>query len=359
MKRIYCYCLLLAIAFGISAMAQTPREVFKLPAEKQHYVSPTRYSYRLVAERLTEGCKTDLERIEAIYNWVTRNIAYDTSYSIRTADACFDAKKGVCQGYCELFYRIAEAAGLRVEIVSGISRDIYGVVSDAGHAWLFAYTRESYGILLDPTWDAGSVNNGEFTRGTYHRGWFGVDPKWMILTHFPGDPSYQLIPRQMSEEEFRSLDYPLSLHYVYGFDAGEMYSQARERTLSVPKVYSGAAGDFVFLEAPLQARLEMGKTYTFRVRMKTDKEFILADGRFHSILSGDWENEGNGIYSINYTPSSPGKVYLGIREKNAGGSVSTAVVYLVEPEGGNLTEDGKQIVTFRNSISSVLSGQDE
>ena len=326
----FVFALLMLLFSGIGMTAQESYlELYKLPSEKEIHVSETRYDYSKVAETLTAGCKTNLEKIEAIYDWMTRNISYDTTYTIHTADRCFDAKKGVCQGYCELFYRIAEAAGIRVEIISGISRDIYGVVSNAGHAWIFAYTRQNHGILLDPTWDAGYVNGGVFTRGTYHREWFGVDPKWMILTHYPKDPTYQLLPRQMTEEEFRSLDYPFSHQATYGFDVNDIYSRAREQTLSIPKVYHGGEGDFVLLQAPLLSDLKMGETYKFRIRMMTDREFILSDGSFHSIFSEDWVNEGNGIYSISVTPSSPGDIHLCIRDRNAGGSASTVILYHV------------------------------
>ena len=335
-------------------------EVFKLPCEKEQHVSRTRYNYSRVAEQLTEGCATNLEKIEAIYNWLTANVAYDTSYSIHTADDCFDARKGVCQAYCELYYRIAEAAGLRVEIVRGITRDIFGRVSDAGHDWLFAYTRENYGILMDPTWDAGSVNGGVFIRETYHRGWFGVDPRWMILTHFPKDPSFQLLPDEMSEEEFRSLDYPFSLQYVYGFDAEEMYSRARTHSLSLPMCYSGGAGDFVILDAPLEAELSMGRDYTFRIRVMSDREFILATPRkWYSIMSGDWTDEGDGIFSIDYTPEVAGKVSLSVREETSGINASTLIVYSVGPVGTRITSDGNLVVTFKNNISEILSEGNE
>lgn len=323
--------LALMLALGQGAWAQGgPVEIYKLPSEKEHWISPTKYDYSRVAEQLTEGCQSNLEKIEAIYDWMTRTIAYDTSYSVRTADGCFDAKKGVCQGYSELFYRIAEAAGLRVEIISGISRDIYGRVSDSGHAWLFAYTRENYGILIDPTWDAGTVNGNEFKRGSYHRGWFGVDPKWMILTHFPKEEEYQLLSDSMSEEEFRSLNYEFSLQYIYGFDVETIYTRARNHTLSMPKFYSGAAGDLIVLEAPLQAEFQVGESYFFRIRMMADKELILVGDNWYSNLKEGWTDEGDGVYSITYKPSAPGQVSISLRERGSAGQASVHIVYTVK-----------------------------
>ena len=352
--------LLLLLVSGADTFAQGNYvEIDKLPNETEPHVSKTSYDYSLVAKQLTRGCETDLQKIEAIYDWITRNIAYDTSFSIYTADECFDQKKGVCQAYCELFYRIATAAGLRVEIVSGISRDIFGRVQGGGHAWLFAYTRENQGILLDPTWDAGSVNGTEFTRDAYHRNWFGVDPEWMILSHYPKDPSYQLIPEPMSEEEFRSLDCPISLQRTYGFNVDEMYSRARAHTLSMPRVTGGCAGDFILLDAPIDRNLVVGRSYKFRIRVKDRKEFVLAaGGKFHSTTAGDWVDEGDGVYSIEVTPKSTGNIHLGMRG-DTGLSIKVAIMYDVTPAEGVHEDGGKEVVMLKSSLGEVLASMQE
>ena len=347
---------MLAIVFPTSVWAQASyTEVYRLPSTESHYISSTHYDYSKVAGSLTEGCKTDFEKIEAIYDWMTRTIAYDTSYSIHTADECFDQRKGVCQAYCELFYRIAEAAGVRVDIISGISRDIDGNVQGGGHSWLFAYTRENYGILLDPTWDAGSVNNRVFTRDDYHRAWFGVDPRWMILTHFPKNASDQLLSDPMSEHEFRSMKYPIREdYYVYGFDIKKIYSAARAGTLSIPEVYSGGEGDFTIIDAPLQEELRVGDKYMFRVKMLTDdKELILSIcGDWYSTARGEWKDEGNGVYSITFVPDEQGDVRLNLRGKVSGGSAATVVLYNVpsptEEEKQRLAEVKQALAAERN-----------
>ena len=354
MNRIFC--MMLAIVFPASVWAQASyTEVYRLPSTEKHYISSTHYDYSKVAGSLTEGCKTDFEKIEAIYDWMTRTISYDTSYSIHTADECFDEKKGVCQAYCELFYRIAEAAGVRVDIISGISRDIYGEVQDGGHSWLFAYTRENYGLLLDPTWDAGTVNGRVFTRADYRRAWFGVDPRWMILTHFPEKESDQLLPNPMSKDEFCSMKYPIRQgYYVYGFDVGRIYAAARAGTLSIPEVYSGGYGELVILDAPLQEELHVGTEYMFRVRMLAeDKELILLfGGNWLSTAKGRWKDEGNGVYSIKFVPNLKGSVSLNLRGKGLNESAQTIVDYKVpaptEEEIQRLEEVKQALAAERN-----------
>ncbi len=341
MKKILC--LVLALVCSAGAWAQgSYKELYKLPSTESHYISPTRYDYGPLASSLVEGCNTDFEKIEAIYDWMTRTIAYDTSYTNHTADECYREKKGVCQGYCELFYRLADAVGLRVEIISGISRDIYGNVKNSGHAWIFAYTHGNYGLLMDPTWDAGTVNGGVFTRNTFHRAWFGVDPKWMILTHFPKNAVDQILPDPLSEEEFRSLNYGFSLQYIYGFDVNEMYTRARAHTLSMPKIYSGGVGEFTLIDAPLQKELHVGHQYKFRVRMLKDRDLILTrNGTWFSSAKGQWMDEGNGVYSFICVPEYPGEVRLNLRDKSSDGVADTVILYTV-PEP---TEEEKRLLS--------------
>ena len=143
-----------------TADAQIDAEVF----EPEMYVSPTEYDYTNVALFLTKNSKTKREKARAIYDWICENIAYDTSYSIYTADECYDNKKGVCQAYSELFYRLCEPIGVECYVVSGISKDYDNKISERGHVWIMAEVEDGP-ILIDPTWGAGFVENNEFSSG--------------------------------------------------------------------------------------------------------------------------------------------------------------------------------------------------
>ena len=311
------------------------KEYYKVPSATQHYVSPTHYDYSSVADRLTEGCGSDYEKVVAINDWIGRNIAYDTSYRIRTADEVFDNRKGVCQGYCELFYRIAEAAGLRTEIISGISRDFYGNVSYAGHAWLFVYTRPDYGIFVDPTWDAGSVNGSEFSFAKVHGNWFNMDPEWLILTHFPEDASYQMIDPPMTREEFESLEGAVHMCNQYGMDLHKIYIRSRAHTLALPQMFSGGEGIISALDIPLESSLCAGQSYLFRVKLAEPEDFVLHTGRkVYSVLSGDWQVDDDGWYRLRFTPDSACKtVALGLKTDRSGGfQVSVVIQYPVASE---------------------------
>ena len=318
--------LLAAMSFS-SWSSDNYREYFKLPSSKEHYVSPTKYNWSKVAASLTKDCQSDYDKLYSIYSWITRNIEYDTSYSIYTADDCFDNRKGVCQAYSELFYRIAEAAGLHVEIIWGESRtNKYG-----RHAWLFGYTRENHGILIDATWGAGSVNGNTFRFRENHDVWFNVDPEWMIVSHLPDEVSYQLLETPMTKEDFHkiTLDWTAILAYEYGMDTHQLYQSLRKHKLALPYFYSGGEGIIKLTDIPRQESLQLGKQYIFKIEALQPCVLVLIHGNnWFSAKSGEWVDEGDGVYSICYTPDAAGELYLSIM--NNQGTASRLVSYKVQ-----------------------------
>lgn len=278
------------------------------------YCSPTHYNYSDVAAYITSGCEDDYQKIRAIYQWLCETIEYDTSYSIYTADSCYDAQKGVCQAYCELFYQLAKAVGVKVEIISGKSKDHYGNVGSSGHAWLFAYTRENHGILLDPTWGAGYVDIGKsvFTRRDNCWAWFNVNPEWMILSHFPEDESYQLIKNPMTYEEYMSLVPVSDLWVEYGLDVHILYKKIRGKEIRMPIFYGRGEGKIEIIDMPLCDVLRLGETYTFRIRKKTVRDFAIHNNKDFVTLE-KWKSEGDSVYSINYVVSEGDNVKLSIK----------------------------------------------
>ena len=182
-----------------TASADSYTDYYKEPDDGNIYEVKGRYNYKSLAEEITAGCTNNYERIKAIYGWICSHIDYDTSYKIRSADECLKKQKGVCQAYCELFFLLGKALGIRVETIDGKAKDQTGYVNPNGHGWLFAYTRENRGVLMDPTWGAGSVEGDKFVRDENCWPWFNVTPEWMILSHFPDKASCQLLDKPLTE----------------------------------------------------------------------------------------------------------------------------------------------------------------
>lgn len=111
----------------------------------------------LLAEIITDDM-SDYEKVKAIYDYMTYNIRYDydhlndSTYKLQfTAYAALVQKTSVCQGYANLFYRLALECGID-------ARMIRGQANGGGHAWNIVELNDKY-YLVDATWDEGRTGN--------------------------------------------------------------------------------------------------------------------------------------------------------------------------------------------------------
>ncbi len=295
-----------------------------LPVVAETYISETRYDWSGLANSITSASKPDYEKARDIYDWLTRNISYDTTYSIHTADETYEQKRGVCQGYCEMFYRLGEAVGLKSDIIFGKSKDRDGKIGDIGHAWLFVYTDGNSGILVDPTWGAGAVSDGRFIRNTNDT-WFHASPQWMIYTHYPDDPQYQLLPQQVSFDTFRTLPHFTPAMANYGYNATETLSAVLSGNApKVPQFYDSTIGEHASaIKMPADRVLRVGTDYEFYIMPKSGGKFVLING---DQFERDWTSNGKQT-AIRYMPHTAGP--LSVCVDTGGKQLSTLVEFEV------------------------------
>lgn len=293
------------------------------------YVSNSKYDFSDFALSITEGCNSDYERIAAIYKWICDNIEYDTSYEIYEADLCIEKRRGVCQAYCDLFYHISKSIGIRTEIVTGKSKDFYGSIGKTGHAWIFAYTRDNYGILLDPTWGAGSVNGNEYVKNKDCWVWFNVNPKWMILSHFPDNESYQLLDSPISQKLFYTMRPSNPIWIEYGLNPTEIADKIFKHELQLPDFFNKGEGKFKIIEIPMQKSLRIGQFYTFRIQLFVQNDIAIFNENSSS-MRDEWRHEGNGIYSINFMPKEHGTLSFSIQDDYESRYWNTMIQYDIE-----------------------------
>ena len=297
------------------------------PDDAEGHMDESHYNYSSIANSITAGSDSDYKKIRAIYNWICDNIEYDTSFSIYTADDCYKTKKGVCQAYCELFYQLAKAVGINTEIVRGLAKDKQGKVNN--HAWIKAYTEDNTGMLLDPTWGAGSVDNGRFIRSNNCWMWFDVSPEWMIFRHFPEEETNQLLDNPLSMEEFVNLTPANDLWVEYGLNVHEIFDKARRKELNLPTFYNGGEGDFEILDIPMCSYLRLGETYTFRIRIKSQKYFAIFNNAELADMN-KWEDEGRGVYSINYLVQKGDYLSFCLKNSSSENQWSTLIKYRIQ-----------------------------
>ena len=286
---------------------------YKIPASGKARVSISQLNYKEIANAITDGCSTDYQRIKTIYEWICNHIVYDTSYKVKTADECYTTGKGICQAYNELFYQIAKAVGVNVEVIDGLSKDKNGNIENTGHSWLFAYTSENHGIFMDPTWGAGYLEGNRFVRKKNCWTWFNVPPEWLIFSHFPRENAYQLIDPPMDKKEFLSMSPVTDLCLEYGINVHDAYVSLRVQGNTLPQLFSKGEGYVELLTLPLRCSLKVGELCTFRVKLKADCDLSL-NNHGVSIRKQDWINEGDSVYSLQYLVRDVESLSIGVKD---------------------------------------------
>lgn len=169
---------------------------------------------------------SDYEKVCKIYDYICSNVTYDhknlndKTYTLKAAAyAALIHKTAVCQGYANLFYRMAKEAGVDARIISGTSRG-------EGHAWNIVKLDGTY-YNLDSTWDAGRSEYDYFLKGTKD-----FDEVNTVNDHTP-DPEYLA-------EEFTSA-YPIS-DTVYVLDE----KKEPEDEITPPAEEPGGCEEHVF-----------------------------------------------------------------------------------------------------------------
>ena len=329
-----------------SRKSSTPKKI------QLNLVSPTKYDWTKVANEMVKGCYMPYDKAKAIYMWLTDNIQYDTSYTIYDADNAWKSRTGVCQAYCELFYRIGTAAGLDVRIITGhgrsrenarkiiedhcwivVNKDPYppkpspfpeAIIYEKGHEedaniQITKGLKRGNAILIEPTWGAGVVKDGKFEKSNHDMSWFDVDPCWMIFTHYPMNPLDQMLGEYaLSAADYKQLPYLHPSYEEYGFESTDLLTYfIHKGSCDFPKIYPHF-GDFIELvDIPVSSSLQMDQQYTICLMKKQDCHLAVINGK--DFYLDDDENTqwryNQQVWTITFIPKRRGTLTLSIRDK--------------------------------------------
>lgn len=165
-----------------------------------HIPTGQTHSTQSIADYIKQHFTTDLQKVQAVYSWVTFNLQYSTdSANIinlgidpeAKVTAAFRRRKGVCENFSAIFNDICLKSGLNCFVVDGYTKQ-NGYVDKTGHAWCAVFIDSTW-QLCDPTWDAGGYEK-----------YFLIPPSEMIASHMPYDPMWQLLHYPVSHEQFNS-----------------------------------------------------------------------------------------------------------------------------------------------------------
>lgn len=203
-----------------------PAGAWPLPSELHPLVTSMaedqQHSVEAVGQYFAARITDKRELVKALHDYVIDRLSYDHAalakieakdYANRpkqTAEAVFEARTGVCEGYARLMVALGEAAGVEIAYVTGSIRDserrlavntddpwdtsMQEALEGVGHAWN-AVKLDDHWYLMDVTWDDPTNHP---TTTTY----LFTPPELMALDHYPDDPKWQLLERPLSLGEF-------------------------------------------------------------------------------------------------------------------------------------------------------------
>lgn len=186
----------------------------------------------VLAQMITAGHTNELDKVRAIFHWITDNIAYntiifqkrtryqpkvkttgeqdDTSMVLkplneRVAEGVLKRRVAVCDGYSRLFKTLCDYAGIKSVIIYGYARNFSNRVGTrffSNHTWN-AVSINGKWELLDATWASGYINfNDDFVK-SYNDKYFLAPPQQFIEDHYPELIEWALLSKPPTLGEFR------------------------------------------------------------------------------------------------------------------------------------------------------------
>lgn len=215
MKSITIACFLLVAT--TAAFSQTE---YAVPDSLARSIRKSQYDTpEALAKALCKHLKTDRDKARVIFTWIADNVRYDVKgmdreppknisqqrYEAELIERTFKKEKGVCMDYSLLYKTMAEAVGLECAFVSGHSRRRTSATLNS-HAWN-AVKIDGEWRLLDATWGAGYVEDGEDFHQLFLPGYFLTSPRVFALDHLPTEENWQLLDKPIDKETFKNQPY--------------------------------------------------------------------------------------------------------------------------------------------------------
>jgi transglutaminase/protease-like cytokinesis protein 3 len=193
-----------------------------------------------IANRIEEDFPSKLEKIRAVYSWVSKNIKYDLKefysgakqYSFRYSSKeelqrqidkrnnsliskTLKRQKAVCEGYSQTFKKICDILQIECKVVSGYTKTFASEIGKlplgGRHAWNVVFINNEW-KLIDTTWGAGYANEHNKWIQQFDDYFFFTSPEDLINSHFPEESKWQLLNTPYSSKQFA--DFPiLTPHY--------------------------------------------------------------------------------------------------------------------------------------------------
>jgi hypothetical protein len=155
------------------------------------------------AQRITQGCSNDWEKVYAIYSYMVDEFSYDyvqieDTYTTYQDDAStlIMRKIAICEGLGNTFTALCRAVDVPAAVSFGIGADVsdlmlsnaYNGDEGCNHAWAICCIDGTW-YHMDPTWDCGNAyegnawDDGSVTSGSSSYNWYLLPLEYFSMTH--------------------------------------------------------------------------------------------------------------------------------------------------------------------------------
>lgn len=329
---------LLLAAFLNPAAAQSTLSAARLAEIDAHALAAdphTERSPERLAAYLVSIAANDAEKSRAIFRWIADRIDYDVqayltdNLSVASAQDVLRSRSSICDGYATLFETLGKLAGLEVASIQGYAK-AYGhenkpVFDKRNHAWN-AVRIDGQWRLIDPTWGAGAVRDGQYVRQV-REVYFLASPDQLAFTHLPEDERWQMqtMPR-LSKGEFESLPRMEPAFFDLGISGEAVWKTLQEpsfdrhfvRTFDVP------FGVVTVNQAPLHYRLASAVPYDFDIHSEDMEQMAFIQGNEWTYLQ-----KAGTHYRTRFVPARTGELSVAGRKRGSE-RFTTFLVYHVD-----------------------------
>jgi hypothetical protein len=305
--------------FGQNPDAISPERLTEMDLYAQKSTHADERSVQTLSAYLESGARSQTELAYLIYSWIGHHIQYDARafntgrYGDLSASGVLKSRKGVCDGFANLYAALCMASGLEAYNIGGYAKG-YGYrpgkrFYEPDHAWNVVEADGRW-MLVDPTWGEGygEGRHGRMVaRKHYNDYWFDVDPQEFIFTHFPEDPKWQLLKDPVSKTEFEKLPWVDPMMHFYGFPRDAIYEAIRlDPKTKFATIYM-VDGKVEILKAPVQKRIKTGEQITIRLHAPEAVDVA-------TINNEQWLkfNQDGDEFFTTITPET-GRLYVGAR----------------------------------------------
>lgn len=186
------------------------------------YGTPSdRAKLKQAAKEITSGVQKTEQKIKALYDWIDKNIIYDTQSMASPAEV-YNSRHGDCLGIAVLLCEFLRMENIPAVFSDGMRGDMVRVVSEdtmkneVGHAWVYVYLNGQW-QLLDPLFDTYMPSQEEIYQWYYP--WYteGVVPYYNGMNMKLLDGTYYINGNFM---QYRN---GMMIHEYYGLPGGEIW----------------------------------------------------------------------------------------------------------------------------------------